>query len=87
MLVTGARELAQAGIVPHVVSPGSTDTPRFSGCDATGRLAVARARAIPMRWFGRSEDPSGGTAFLLSDDAVFITGQVISASDGLTMHG
>ena len=40
-----------------------------------------------MRRLGRPEDYPGIIAFLLSDEAAFITGQTISVSGGLTMHG
>jgi 2-hydroxycyclohexanecarboxyl-CoA dehydrogenase len=82
-----AGELAHAGITLNVVSPGPTDTPLFASFDETGRLAKALERAIPMRRLGRPEDYPGLVAFLLCDDAAFITGQTISVSGGLTMHG
>ena len=44
-------------------------------------------RAIPMRRLGVPEDYPGLVAFLLSDDAAYITGQTISVSGGLTMQG
>ena len=82
-----ARELARAGITLNVVSPGPTDTPLFANFDETGRLAKALERAIPMGRLGQPADYPGLIAFLLSDDAAFITGQTISVSGGLTMHG
>ena len=47
----------------------------------------ALKRAIPMKRLGEPEDIAGMTVFLASDEAGFITGQVISVSGGLTMHG
>ena len=44
-------------------------------------------RAIPLKRLGQPEDIPGIVAFLVSDEASFITGQVISVSGGLTMHG
>lgn len=82
-----ARELAPRGITLNVVSPGPTDTPLFANFDASGKLAPALARAIPLRRLARPEDHPGLVAFLLSDDAAYITGQTISVSGGLTMHG
>jgi 2-hydroxycyclohexanecarboxyl-CoA dehydrogenase len=82
-----AREVARAGITLNVVSPGPTDTPLFANFDPSGKLAKALERAIPMRRLGRPDDYPGLIAFLLSDDAAFITGQTISVSGGLTMHG
>jgi 2-hydroxycyclohexanecarboxyl-CoA dehydrogenase len=82
-----AREVARHGITLNVVSPGPTDTALFASFDASGKLAKALARAIPMRRLGRPDDYPGIVAFLLSDEAAFITGQTISVSGGLTMHG
>jgi 2-hydroxycyclohexanecarboxyl-CoA dehydrogenase len=82
-----AREAAKQGITLNVVSPGPTDTPLFASFDPTGQLARALERAIPMRRLGRPADYPGLVAFLLSDDAAFITGQTVSVSGGLTMHG
>ena len=70
-----------------MVSPGPSDTPLFRSFDASGKLAAALERAIPMRRLGQPDDYPGLIAFLLSDDAGFITGQTISVSGGLTMHG
>jgi 2-hydroxycyclohexanecarboxyl-CoA dehydrogenase len=82
-----ARELAREGITLNAVSPGPTDTPLFASFDPTGKLAQALERAIPMRRLGRPDDYPGLIAFLLSDDAAFITGQAVSVSGGLTMNG
>lgn len=82
-----AREVARHGINLNVVSPGPSDTPLFANFDTTGKLAKALERAIPMRRLGKAEDYPGLVAFLLSDDAAFMTGQTISVSGGLTMHG
>jgi len=82
-----AREMARQGITLNVVSPGPSDTPLFANFDRTGKLAAALERAIPMRRLGQPDDYPGIVAFLLSDEAAFITGQTISVSGGLTMHG
>lgn len=82
-----AREVARSGVTLNVVSPGPTDTELFRRFDESGKLAAALQRAIPMGRLGQPEDVPGAIAFLLSDDAAFITGQVISVSGGLTMHG
>ena len=86
---TMARELARKGITLNVVCPGPTDTPLFKnvqGDSADGaKIADAMARAVPMKRIGQPEDYPGLIAFLLSDDAAFITGQTISVSGGLVM--
>ena len=83
---TLARELARSGVTLNVVCPGPTDTPLFRSF-ADQKLADALARAIPMGRLGQPDDCAGMIAFLLSDDAQFMTGQTVSVSGGLTMHG
>jgi 2-hydroxycyclohexanecarboxyl-CoA dehydrogenase len=82
-----AREVARQGITLNCVAPGPTDTPLFAGVDPSGKLQRALERAIPMKRLAQPDDYPGLVAFLLSDDAAFITGQTISVSGGLTMHG
>jgi 2-hydroxycyclohexanecarboxyl-CoA dehydrogenase len=88
---TLARELAARGIQLNVVCPGPTDTPllhALAGAGEAGRkVAAALERAIPLKRLGRPDDIPGLVAFLASADADFITGQVVSVSGGLTMHG
>ena len=79
--------MARKGITLNAVSPGPTDTPLFANFEPTGKLAKALERAIPMGRLARPDDFPGIVAFLLSEDAGFITGQTISVSGGLTMHG
>jgi 2-hydroxycyclohexanecarboxyl-CoA dehydrogenase len=87
---TVARELVGKGIIVNTLCPGPTDTAILrsflEGPDGT-RIAEGLKRAIPMRRLGVPEDYPGLVAFLLSDDAAYITGQTISVSGGLTMQG
>jgi 2-hydroxycyclohexanecarboxyl-CoA dehydrogenase len=80
-----AREVARHGVTLNCVAPGPTDTDLLAGIDPSGRLQQALARAIPLGRIGRPEDLPGAVAFLLSDDAAFVTGQTLSVSGGLTM--
>ncbi len=88
---TLARELTRRNIRINTVCPGPTETPLLEAfaTDSEGgrKLVDALTRAIPMRRLGRPEDYPGIVAFLASDDAAYITGQTISVSGGLTMHG
>jgi 2-hydroxycyclohexanecarboxyl-CoA dehydrogenase len=88
---TLAREVARKNITVNVVCPGPTDTPilrSFLGeGDAGQKVYDALVRAIPMKRVGQPDDIPGLVAFLASDEAGFITGQVISVSGGLTMAG
>jgi 2-hydroxycyclohexanecarboxyl-CoA dehydrogenase len=87
---TVARELVGKGVILNTLCPGPTDTAILrsflEGPDGA-RIAEGLKRAIPMRRLGVPEDYPGLVAFLLSDDAAYITGQTISVSGGLTMHG
>ena len=88
---TVAREVARKGITVNVVCPGPTDTPILRGFlgegEAGQKVYDALVRAIPMKRVGQPDDIPGIVAFLASDEAAFITGQVISVSGGLTMAG
>lgn len=84
---TLAREHARAGLTFNTVCPGPTDTPLLDSFDPDGGLKSALERAIPMRRLGQPDDYPGIVTFFLSDDAAFITGQTISVSGGLSMHG
>jgi 2-hydroxycyclohexanecarboxyl-CoA dehydrogenase len=88
---TLARELARKGVTVNVVCPGPTDTPILRGFlgegDAGQKVYDALVRAIPMKRVGQPDDIPGIVAFLASEEAGFITGQVISVSGGLTMAG
>lgn len=88
---TIAREHARHSITVNVVCPGPTDTALLAGV-AEGsanpaKLIEAFTRAIPLGRLGRPDDLAGAIVFLASDDASFITGQVLSVSGGLTMAG
>lgn len=88
---TLARETARKDVRVNVVCPGPTDTAllrSFTGDGEYGqKIYDGLKRAIPLKRLGQPEDIPGAVAFLASDDANFITGQVISVSGGLTMHG
>jgi len=88
---TLAREVARKGVTVNVVCPGPTDTPILRGFlgegDAGQKVYDALVRAIPMKRVGQPDDIPGIVAFLASEEAAFITGQVISVSGGLTMAG
>ena len=88
---TVAGEVGRQGIRVNCVCPGPTDTPGVAAAigsgDAGRKLMDGLARSVPLGRIGRPDDCAGLVVFLASKDAGFITGQVISVSGGLTMHG
>lgn len=88
---TLAREHARHGITVNVVCPGPTDTALLAGVTEAApnpeKLREAFTKAIPLGRLGQPQDLAAAIAFFASDDAGFITGQVLSVSGGLTMNG
>jgi 2-hydroxycyclohexanecarboxyl-CoA dehydrogenase len=88
---TIAREHARHNITVNVVCPGPTDTALFAdykqGAGNPEKLEEAFRRSIPLGRIGRPADLPGAILFFASDDAAYVTGQVLSVSGGLTMAG
>jgi len=73
-----AQEVAPRGITVNAVAPGFIDT------DMTQDLPQADlVKMIPAGRFGRPEEVAALTAFLVSDEAAYITGEVVSINGGL----
>jgi 2-hydroxycyclohexanecarboxyl-CoA dehydrogenase len=86
-----AREVARFGVTINTVCPGPTDTPAMDAFVGSGeqgqKIRDAMVRGVPLGRIGVPDDYPGLVAFLASDDAAFMTGQTISVSGGLSMHG
>ena len=86
-----AREVARSNVTVNTVCPGPTDTPAMDAFVGSGeqgqKIRDSMVRGVPLGRIGVPDDYPGLVAFLASDDAAFITGQTISVSGGLTMHG
>lgn len=80
MTKTVAKELAPRGVTCNAIAPGFVET------DMTVSLENSPlAAAIPMKRFGRAEEVAALCAFLASDAAAYITGEVIRCDGGLAM--
>jgi 2-hydroxycyclohexanecarboxyl-CoA dehydrogenase len=88
---TIAREHAKSGIRVNTVCPGPTQTPLLDDLAAStpsaSKLIERLEMTIPLRRVAQPEDYPGIVALLVSSDADYITGQTISVSGGLSMHG
>jgi 2-hydroxycyclohexanecarboxyl-CoA dehydrogenase len=89
---TLARELARYQINVNVVCPGPTNSasvgpPGGFGIGGAGTPEVVERiiRTVPFRRLAEPREIAAAVAFLVSDDASFITGQTLSVSGGLTM--
>jgi 3-oxoacyl-[acyl-carrier protein] reductase len=73
-----AQELAKRAITVNSVAPGLIETDMLKGVPVEDMLKI-----IPMRRLGRPDEVGATVAFLFSDAAAYITGQVISVNGGL----
>jgi len=79
-----ALELGPKGITVNTIPPGFIDTPMLRRAEEKGLLGDVDAHAArtPVRRIGRPEDIAAACAFLVRDEASFITGQVIGVNGG-----
>ena len=80
-----ATEVARRGITVNAVAPGFIETDMTT---AVRNAASDKIKdAIPCRRFGKPEDIAAAVLFLATDDASYITGQVLKVDGGLTLGG
>ncbi|MBC8316563.1 MAG: 3-oxoacyl-[acyl-carrier-protein] reductase [Desulfobulbaceae bacterium] len=78
-----ARELASRGVTANGVAPGYIDTEMTR--DLPDEVKGKILSEIPMNSLGSSEDVAGAVAFLVSDDARYVTGHFIHVNGGMFM--
>lgn len=75
-----AKELASSGVTVNAVAPGAIDTDMLASLDDADKAKLREE--IPLGRLGRPEEVADLVRLLVSDDASYITGQVISLSGG-----
>ncbi len=78
-----ARELASRGITVNAIAPGFIETDMTSVLPE--KVREASAAQIPLGSFGKPEQVAAAAAFLASEDAGYITGQVLHVDGGMAM--
>ena len=80
---TAAREVGSRGVRVNAIAPGFIDTEMTRGLDE--KVQEKLIEQIPMAQLGQPEDIADCVAFLVSDKAKYITGQVIGINGGMLM--
>jgi 3-oxoacyl-[acyl-carrier protein] reductase len=78
-----AKEFAKRGVTANAVAPGFIKTDMTAGLGE--EIQKAAVGLIPMQRFGEPADIAAATAFLCSEEANYITGQVFTVDGGMAM--
>ncbi|AMK19597.1 MULTISPECIES: SDR family NAD(P)-dependent oxidoreductase [Sphingobium] len=84
LTTTAALEVAAEGIRVNAICPGVTDTPMLAS-NAAGGPATGMIDAIPFRRLGQPDDIAAAVAWLISDQASYITGVALPVDGGLSL--
>ena len=78
-----AKELASRNVTVNAVAPGFIETDMTAAMPESAKTATLAS--IPMQRLGAAEDVARAVAFLVSDEAAYITGQVLAIDGGMSM--
>jgi 3-oxoacyl-[acyl-carrier protein] reductase len=79
-----AAELGPRGITVNCVAPGMTETALIG--DIPEKAQLIAARQTPLRRLARPDDVAAAVAYLVSDDAQFVTGDTLAVNGGSAMR-
>ena len=80
-----AQELGPAGITANAVAPGLIDTPMVKEAMVSDEIRRRAVEGAPVRRIGQPDDIAAAVAYLVSPEAGFVTGQVLSPNGGRYM--
>lgn len=80
-----AHEFGPGGITANVIAPGLIDTPMVAGAMVSPEIRQRAVDGAPVRRIGLPDDVAAAAAYLVSDEASFVTGQVLSPNGGRYM--
>ena len=81
-----ALELAESGIRANAVAPGPTDTSMLTRFTGTAENKAALVAQVPLRRLGLAEEVADSIVFIASDEARWITGNVLNVDGGMTAN-
>jgi len=81
---TAAMELGPMGVRVNAIAPGSIETPLVLAAPMTPEELARKVAAIPLQRRGVPEDLTGPAVFLASDDAAYISGEVLTIDGAMT---
>lgn len=83
MTKTAAKELGARGITVNAIAPGFIESPMTD--ELTDKVKESILSFVPLKRYGKPEDVAAMASFLASEDASYVSGQIIAVSGGMSM--